>query len=179
METSLGLQRDYLNQQRGEAEKANEGGFGQFLRRMGIGILSSPDGRWQNALASGIRNVASAEEKQNQDYADRMAKINEAELQYGLQSAKLPYEIAKLTRESAPGPTAAELSKFYIDRLSDLEKQKLEIIKGGNAVNGANTAEIDAEINAMKDALAGLRYYIPQAAPTVIGSDSKAALGIK
>jgi len=173
MKQALGLQKDFIDEQRRAAEEANQGGFGQFLRRLGIGILASPSGRIQDAIASGVRNVATAGEAQKQQYQDQMDKIRQAELQYGLESAKLPYEIAKLTREGSGAPSASEIRKFYADQLSDLIKQKTEILKNPDPINGVNTSYIDSQITAIQNMLQ--QYGIPTAAMPVSPSDWAAA----
>ena len=156
MENALRLNKEFLDERRQAAEDARGGGMGQFLRRLGIGVLSSPSGRFGDIVASGFTNVASAEDKARQDYLDRIGKLDEAELAYQLQSAKLPYEIAKLTRESSGAPSAKEIR----DALLDQRKQIITAMSKGNELTSPEQMQqlrqdliaVDAELK---------RYGIP------------------
>jgi len=156
MKNMLRLNKEFLDERRQKAEDARGGGLGSFLRRLGIGVLSSPSGKFGDMLASGVTNVASAQSKAQQEYLDRIGKLDEAELAYQLQSAKLPYELAKLKRESSGLATPSSIQKYLIDQIDALDEKETEILKLGS-IGGS-----DEQLRLIRDQRSQLEQMLQQ-----------------
>jgi hypothetical protein len=146
MENMLRLNKEFLDERRQKAEDARGGGLGSFLRRLGIGVLSSPSGKFGDMLASGITNVASAQSKAQQEYLDRIGKLDEAELAYQLQAAKMPYELAVLKKKGSGLATPADIQKYLIDQISDLNEKETKLLESGQLASPAELKRIRDQI---------------------------------